>query len=142
MRVNVAAAARRLTLQRTRFKAKKAAQRQDAAKQGAVLHFDDADLGAGRAHGGLVRHRDARKALFMRLVREARPLPAALDANLERIWRQGDAALASRWGEEWGRKFRQVVTRLREKLQDGEVAAVEEYVRRIETLATTPAIAL
>ena len=62
----------------------KVKRRMAEAKQDAPLHYDDADLGAGRANGGSVCHRKARRALFMRLIEKAAPLPAELQANLER----------------------------------------------------------
>ena len=73
LRINISAAARRLASQRARYKAQKAERR--LSLEEATLHVDDEDLGAGRPKGGFARHRDARRALFMRLVRQGPPCP-------------------------------------------------------------------
>ena len=142
MRTTVAAAARRLAQQRAVFKARRSKQRLDDVKKDAPLNFDDADLGAGEPSGGRARHRENRRALFMRLVEKGPPLRPELAANLDRIWRQADGAQAARYTKRWGQVFRVATQRVQSSLWAGDKAALDRFVSGLARLGTAPAIAL
>ena len=142
MRATVAAAARRLTEQRAVFKARKLKQRLGDVKKKAPLKFDDADLGAGEPSGGRARHRENRRALFMRLVERGPPLRPELAANLDRIWRQADGAEAARYTWRWGHVFRVATQRVQSSLWAGDGAALDRFVSALARLGTAPAITL
>ena len=50
--------------------------------------------------------------------------------------------MARNWGREYGPVFRQGAQLMRDMLERGDELAAEQYVRKLQSLGTAPAIAL